>query len=187
DRIPGGSRAGCGPRRPSAPIRGPDRNRGRALLDRPGIGIGDGEPLGQRAALHLGHGEPAGDPRLGPAREPAVRRAARLSRARGGGDPVRLPAGGGPPAESEGGELRAAPRDEGPGSRGGRATDTRRPAERDGFGGRDRALPPPAAAGTTARVRRRAFLLGSLLWGGAPAVASVAGATPGGVRVSFTP
>jgi murein DD-endopeptidase MepM/ murein hydrolase activator NlpD len=36
-------------------------------------------------------------------------------------------------------------------------------------------------------VRRRAFLVGSLLWGAAPSIADVAGATSGGVRVSITP
>src|SRR6185436_15146124 len=144
----------------------------------------DGEPLGERAALHLGDGEPARDPGPGPAREPALRRPGRLPRARGGRDAVRLAADRGPPAEPEGGELRAPLGDEGPGDRGSRPATARGPAERHGSGGGDRALPAPAAARADTGVRRRTFLIAGALVGlGAPAAA----VTDGPVRVTVAP
>src|SRR5262249_1954892 len=106
-------------------------------------------------ALHLGHGESARHPGPGPARQPALRRAARLPGAGRGRDAVRLPANGGPPAKPEGGELRAPPGDEGPGDRGARAPVAGRPAELEGPGGGDRTLPSPAAAGADAGVTDR--------------------------------
>ena len=52
-------------------------------------GFADGEPLGQRPALHLGHREPQGDAGAGPTRRAAPGRHGGRRRSRGGGQAVR--------------------------------------------------------------------------------------------------
>ena len=140
--------AGGGPGRPSDSLRGSDGHRRRAFLDGPGVGACDGEPLGERAALHLGHGELAATLAL----------VQRVNRLFDGPLDYRELEEAATQFDSQLTEVlqqnrkvasyvrRLETKDQG--GRGARAVVPRGPAELEGPGGGDRALPAPAAART---------------------------------------
>src|SRR5262249_50372029 len=132
--------------------------------------------------------DPEAAPRPAPRGKPPLRRPPRPGRAGGGGQAVRRPARPGAGSEPEGRELRPEARGEGRRD-GGPATGAAGGAAAEpGPGGRDRAVPPPAAARARSGMgAARPALMGLAL--ATLTLAHVGGTTAGptAIRVSVTP
>src|SRR5262249_31285136 len=132
--------------------------------------------------------EPESDPRPSPPGQPPLRRPPRPGRVGGGRQAVRRPARPGAGSEPEGRELRPEARGEGRRD-GGPATGAARGAAAEpGPGGRDRPVPPPAAARARSGMRAaRPALVGLALAALTLAHAGGTTAGPAAIRVSVTP